>query len=93
MNKSQNKLQTKYIINRIFKVLKLSKLKLYILLIFGLLLSLLEVFSIGVFVPILSYFFETKNNLSLIIAFKQYFFFIDEKNYLYFILSLILFKL
>lgn len=85
--KKNNKLSP--MIKDIFNILRSDKKGFYLLIIFGLILSLLEVASVGVFLPILSYFFKTKKEF-LDNTFVSEINFINEDNFLNFFLILLL---
>jgi ABC-type bacteriocin/lantibiotic exporter with double-glycine peptidase domain len=85
--KKDNKLSP--MIKDIFNILRSDKKGFYLLIIFGLVLSLLEVASVGVFLPILSYFFRTKKEF-LDNAFVSEINLINEDNFLNFFLVLLL---
>lgn len=78
------------LIKDIFNILKSDKKGFYLLIFFGLVLSLLEVASVGVFLPILSYFFKTKKEFLDNPIIKEIDF-INEDNFLNFFLILLLF--
>ena len=72
----------------VFKILKSDKQGFYLLVSFGLLLVILEIASIGVFVPILIFFFKSKdlildNELLKIVKL------VNEDNFFIFFISII----